>query len=105
MENSMFKISTKIIEYVEFKALDGVTDEQVFAALKETDSLLQDIKGFQSRQIAKSEQIFIEVVYWNNQDEAAAGLKVFSEDARSANLFSLINKDSVTIRYSSIVEL
>ncbi len=105
MESSMYKIRISIVEYVEFKPLNGVKDEQMFSALKETDSLLQDIKGFKSRLIAKSDQIFVEVVYWDSQEEASKGLKIFQEDIRYKNLFNLIDKDTVTIRYSSIVDL
>lgn len=105
MENSMYKMSTDIVEYVEFKVLDGVTDEQVFSALKETDSLLAEVKGFKLRHIAKSDQLFVEVVYWNSQEEALKGLEIFQKDDRSNNLFELIDTDTVTIRYSSIVTL
>ncbi|MBM7074425.1 hypothetical protein JQC92_20770 [Shewanella sp. 202IG2-18] len=92
-----------IIEYVEFKANVNASDSEVIAALKQTDALLNEISGFEYRVLAKRDDVFVEVVYWKNQDSADAGLKTFSEDERSNLLFSLIDKETVQISYSEIL--
>ncbi len=92
-----------IVEYVEFKAVDTATDTAVIAALKQTDVVLDEIDGFIKRILAKREDTFVEVVYWENQASADAGLTSFSQDERSQLLFSLIEKSSVKISYSEII--
>ena len=101
----MHKIQPEIIEYVEFKALPNISDEQVFNALKATDAVLDSVKGYRRRIVAKHANIFVEVVFWDSQEEATRGLEVFSNDERAAKLFELIDTDSVSIKYSNIVEL
>ena len=92
-----------VVEYVEFAPLPGVSDSQVLEALRQTDPLLAELEGFEHRYLARHQHAWVEVVFWRDQQAADAGLAYFKTDSRSAELFSLIDPDSVSISYASLL--
>ncbi len=90
---------SKIIEYVEFKANKEISQNEVIEALRDTDNVLDEIQGFEKRELATKEDSFIEIVYWTDQASAMEGLEKFKVDTRSQRLFELIDPSSIVIRY------
>ncbi len=91
-----------VVEYVEFRTRPGVSDTEVLTALNRTDIILAEIDGFERRYIARHEEVWVEIVFWRDQQVADFGLEVFKVDSRSAELFGLIEEGSVSIRYANL---
>ncbi|GAA6154271.1 hypothetical protein [Pseudoteredinibacter isoporae] len=91
-----------VLEYVEFQCLSDIPDHQVLDALDETLAILDETEGFVYRHIAKRNDIWVELVFWNDRDSANTGLEKFNHDARSQKLLAMIDRDSVSIRYSNL---
>ena len=93
-----------IVEYVTFKAAEGVDDETLQSAAFNTDAVLNSIDGFIKRDIAKSDDdTWVEVVYWTDSASAEKGLALFLKDPLSKIFLDLIEENSVDIRYANIL--
>jgi len=92
-----------IIEYVTFEVHQDVKKETLIQAISETDTVLASTEGYIHRFLALQEKgTWTEVVFWRDKAAAEAGLQKFINAKEAQHLFSLINKDSITITYSLI---
>ncbi|UWQ93858.1 hypothetical protein K3727_22660 (plasmid) [Rhodobacteraceae bacterium M382] len=94
------------IEYVTFKAKDGVSvDAMSEAAAGGTvnANLHANYDGFVDRHVAlQADGVWIEVVYWESEEAGRAALDKFVADPVNKDFLNLVNVDSVTIAYSDI---
>ncbi len=93
-----------VIEYVSFETKEGIAKETILKALKDTDTVLQEIDGFVYRFIALQENnTWVEVVYWKSKPLAEAGLQKFLGNPISKKLLEMLKEGSVKIQYSEIL--
>ncbi|WP_299979274.1 hypothetical protein [uncultured Pseudoteredinibacter sp.] len=91
-----------VFEYVEFRCDSKFSQQQIFDALDATIDILNETEGFVHRDIAKRDDIWVELVYWQDQDSANRGLEKFSSDPRNQTLLAMIDQDSLSIYYSQL---
>lgn len=105
MRNNIHIEKATLIEYVTFISKDGIEDKDLKKAIFDTDTVLNNIKGFIQRDIGKQENgIWVEVVYWENKELAEKGLEEFLNHPISKLLLTLIDSDSIKIEYSNILK-
>jgi hypothetical protein len=94
------------IEYVTFKAKDGVTVEQMSEAAaggKINANMHDSYDGFVDRYVAlQADGVWIEVVYWESEELGRAALDKFVNDPVNKPFLDLVDADSVSITYSEI---
>lgn len=94
------------IEYVTFKAKEGVTVEAMSAAAAGgtvNANLHANYEGFVDRHVAlQADGVWIEVVYWESEEAGRAALDKFVADPVNKPFLDLVNVDSVSITYSDI---
>ncbi|NVO57033.1 hypothetical protein HW561_14655 [Rhodobacteraceae bacterium B1Z28] len=94
------------IEYVTFKAKDGVTVEAMSEAAAGgtvNANLTENYAGFVDRHVAlQADGVWIEVVYWESEEVGRAALEKFVADPVNKAFLDLVDVDSVTITYSDM---
>lgn len=94
------------IEYVTFKAKEGVSVEAMSKAAAGgtvNANLHANYEGFVDRHVAlQADGVWIEVVYWESEELGRAALDQFVADPVNKEFLDLVNVDSVTITYSDI---
>ncbi len=94
------------IEYVTFKAKEGVTVEAMSEAAAGgavNANLHANYEGFVDRHVAlQADGVWIEVEYWESEEAGRAALDKFVADPVNKPFLGLVNVDSVTITYSDI---
>lgn len=92
------------IEYVTFKAAEGVSSENLSkAAVAINDNMAKGYPGFVDRYVSlQDDGTWVEVVYWEDLKSAKSGLDKFLKDPVNAEFLGLVNPDSVVLTYSTI---
>ncbi len=94
------------IEYVTFKAKEGVSVEAMSEAAAGgtvNTNLTANYDGFIDRHVAlQADGVWIEVVYWESEEQGRAALDKFVADPVNKPFLDLVDVDSVIITYSDI---
>ncbi len=104
MASDLTKAGT--IEYVTFKAKEGVTVEAMSEAAAGgtvNANMHANYEGFVDRHVAlQADGVWIEVVYWESEEAGRAALDKFVADPVNKPFLDLVKADAVTITYSDI---
>jgi len=93
------------IEHVRGKLKNGIDEKVVMTALDSMHELIEKQPGFISREIFKGEDRLIgAVVYWNSLDEAKQAERLVHESPASAQLFNLLEPDSMSVEFLEVIK-
>ncbi|MEW7006435.1 MULTISPECIES: hypothetical protein [unclassified Lentilitoribacter] len=88
---------TNVIELVEFKLNSGIDEATALKAAEKVSQFAKDQSGFISRSLTKnSDGIWIDIIKWQNMEDAKLAGSKFGEDSRNAEFGSMI--DGKTVR-------
>ncbi|MES0884411.1 hypothetical protein [Roseibium sp. SCP14] len=91
------------IEYVTFKAADGVDEAKLARVAVDVNEALTDYDGFIDRHVAlQDDGTWVEVVYWRDLDSAKAALDKFLADPNTKEFLAMVDPDSVKLSFSTI---
>ncbi len=94
----------EVIEYVTFKALDGVDKQELAGiAIAVNANLQENYPGFVERTVSlQDDGTWVEVVFWEDMPSAKAALDKFLADPLNKTFLSMVNPDSVVLTYSTL---
>ncbi len=93
------------IEHVRGKLKNGIDEKSVMPVLDSMHELIEKQPGFISREIFKGEGRLIgAVVHWNSLDEAKQAERLVHESPVSAQLFSLLEPDSMSVEFLEVIK-
>ena len=93
------------VEYLHFTLVDGTNPDDFLRETLLVDPILEDYSGFVARHLARNDDgSWVEVVYWETLEDAEAALPRFVEDPRTKGFLSLVNGDSLSVKYSTLFE-
>ena len=94
------------IEYVTFKAKDGVSVEdlaETAAGGTINANLTANYAGFVDRYVSlQDDGVWVEVVYWESEEFAKASLAQFVADDVNKAFLDMVDVDTVSVTYSAI---
>lgn len=99
MNNTKTEITT-IVEIVSYRLKEGKTQADLAIANEAVNQFVQKQLGFIYRSCSSDDTgLVFDILYWQNIELAQAAMEDFRKDAAGHALFSLANKESVTLRH------
>ncbi|MBD1558779.1 hypothetical protein HC752_17750 [Vibrio sp. S9_S30] len=94
----------QVLETVNYKVLDGVTESQLLAASDQMTGFLQRSEGFLYRSLSYNPQrnTWTDTVYWKSMDNAKAASEAFMSAPETQDYASKIEMDSVEMQHQII---
>ncbi len=93
------------VEYLEFSLVEGANPDDFLRETLAVDSILEEYPGFVARHLARNtDGSWVEVVYWKTLKDAEAALPRFVKDERTKGFLSLVDGDSMSVKYSTLFE-
>ncbi len=93
------------VEYLEFNLVEGANPDDFLRETLSMDAILEDYPGFVARHLARNDDgSWVEVVYWETLEDGEAALPRFVEDERTKGFLSLVDGDSLSVKYSTLFE-
>lgn len=87
----------KLVDIVNFKIVAGSSVTKFLeAAEKMTTDFLKKQNGFVSRQILQSEDNWVDIVLWENQDAAMNAAQIMCSNPSCGEFMAFLNESSVT---------
>jgi hypothetical protein len=93
------------VEYLQFNLVEGANPDDFLRETLAVDSILEEYDGFVARHLARNtDGSWVEVVYWKTLKDAEAALPRFVKDERTKGFLSLVDGDSMSVKYSTLFE-
>jgi hypothetical protein len=93
------------VEYMHFNLIEGANPDDFLRETLAVDSILENYKGFVARHLARnSDGSWVEVVYWETLKDAEEALPRFVKDERTKGFLSLVDSESLSVKYSTLFE-
>lgn len=93
------------VEYMHFNLIKGANPDDFLRETLAVDSILESYSGFVARHLARNDDgSWVEVVYWKTLKDAEEALPRFVKDERTKGFLSLVDGDSLTVKYSTLFE-
>ncbi len=93
------------VEYMHFRLVEGADPNDFLRETLAVDPILEEYDGFVARHLARNDDgSWVEVVYWETLEAAEAALPRFIEDPRTVGFLSLVDADSMSVKYSTLFE-
>ncbi|MEN1783824.1 MAG: hypothetical protein AAGF77_01685 [Bacteroidota bacterium] len=91
------------IEIVTFTPQAGVSEAALQQAMEATNPIVKTFDGFIARYTSVNEKgVFLDVVYWENQEKAMKAAQKVSKLPEIARHFALIDPKSITMEHFEI---
>ncbi|BCL72454.1 conserved hypothetical protein [Vibrio nigripulchritudo MADA3029] len=94
----------QVIEVVNYKVADGVTEDQLLAASDKIVGFLNRMEGFLYRSLSFNPEndVWTDTVYWQNLDNAKAASAEFMSAPETQEYASKIQMESVNMQHQLI---
>lgn len=91
---------TTVIEIVNYRLQAGKTQEDLAAANAGVNEFVKQQPGFIYRSCSSDDSgLIFDILYWKNMELAQAAVEDFRNSAAGLALFSLADRETVTIRH------
>lgn len=94
-------MNTNIVEIVKWKSASGVTDQAVIAAALGLVPDLKSIGGFIDKTLYKNGDEWVDIYYWESAEDAHLSNERMAKKGSLAELFSMVQPDTVSITVMS----
>jgi len=92
--------TTTIVEIVSYRLKDAKTQSDLTTANEAVNQFVQKQPGFIYRSCSTDDTgLIFDILYWQNMELAQAAMEDFRKDPAGHALFSLADKESVTLRH------
>ncbi|WP_104402712.1 hypothetical protein [Vibrio penaeicida] len=94
----------QVLEIVNYKVLDGVTESQLLEASDQITGFLKRSEGFLYRSLSYNQQkeTWTDTVYWQDMEKAKAASKEFMTAPETQDYASKIEMESVDMQHQII---
>lgn len=93
----------KVLETVEFQLKDGVDEAQFLIANQQISHWLAELRGFESRIIARNQDGWIDCTLWADDACATEAKHAFMAEMCTTDFIRMIDEASVTMHYRAVV--
>ncbi|WP_077337847.1 hypothetical protein [Pseudocolwellia agarivorans] len=95
----------QVVEIITFKAIAGVSHDEVVAVNKLALSEIEKIEGFEYRSLSFDavSNTWTDIIYWRDRAALKAAEVVFMSSAACKKLMDIIEKESTDMKVSDIL--
>lgn len=95
-----------VVELAQFKAKQGVSDDEVLAASQEAhDGFLAEQKGYVNRELLKSDEgEWVDIVHWETMEDAQAAMQNFTGNPSTKKFVEVIDNSSIKMMHLEVTK-
>lgn len=90
-------MSTPTVEIVQFRLRPGVEEGAFLSAVEESQAAIARLPGFISREVLRSDGLWVDVVHWRSEGEALAAAEAFPGMPEVTALVMMIDATQMTM--------